>query len=925
MAAKKRVYDLAKEYGMTGQELAAKLRDLGFSRVKSHMTALNEYEVLEIRGRLEAYGIVGESDGDGPDTLGGLKIKRKKKVVAEEKPPAEEEAVDEKTPEVEEVAAEKPVEEAPVEAAPSEEAPAEEAPAEAAPVEEPAVEATPEEISAEEALVEEAPAEEAPVEEPAVEATPEEIAAEAPATEPAEEQPSVLEVEEEPLPTEPVAEEETIVAEAEVVSEEGSGAAVVRPSAKRRAGKVVGFIDPSQFQQQPQRKSQSRRLRSSDDFVPDVRPTLGRDRHAGQVRGDQTRGSLTAQQLREREAGRFLRRRRIQGGPGRGGATRQRGGAATGSPSAGGTAKVEAPITIKKLANTLAVKENQVLRVAIQQIGFGININSLIDEDDAVLLAEEFEVTLEVVEEEEAEEVLLKQLSLDRDAVDSAALVNRPPTVAFLGHVDHGQTPLIDTIRQSRITSGESGGITQHIGAYQVATKQGHAVTIIDTPGHAAFTAMRARGALAVDIVVLVVASDDGVKPQTEEALNHARAAQVPIVVALNKIDKPESNPDRVLNELAALELTPEEWGGETAMLRVSALKNQGIDELLERVFLESEVLELKCDPKGPAEGIVLEAEIEQGKGKVAHLLIKDGCLKRGDVILAGEGYGKVRSIHDDRGKQIKEAGPSQPVEVTGLNELPTVGDKFHVVESLETAREVAEERALKHRQISQLEHRRTLHTDILTAVAESEKTTINLIIKADVQGSVDVLRHQIDQLVHDEMEVKLLHAGVGTVLESDVDLAATSDARILAFHTSSSNKVRQAAERQHVDIKVYRVIYELLDDIRRLMEGELAPEIREEISGHVEIRRVFKSSKFGNIAGCYVLDGKVLRSSKVRLLRDEKVVYTGSVGSLRRESDDTKEVREGFECGILLKDFNDTHVGDVIEAYRLIEIRRTL
>ncbi|MEW6073071.1 MAG: translation initiation factor IF-2 [Planctomycetota bacterium] len=956
MTTKQRVYDLAKEFGMTGQELAAKLRDLGFTAVKSHMTALSDFEILEIRGRLEAYGIVGESAGDGPDALGGLKIKRRKRKAAEgeeEVPPAAGAAVAPAAPAAPAVPTAPPPVAVPAAAAAPPAAPplgveelAERGaaaegpapppgagietvrPAPAAPA--PPPEAVPAEVRRALAPAAMAPAAaEAPVrpaEDAFAAAPPEGAEIGAAVAEEILPPPAPLLAEEAREEGAEVPGEE--IALGEVEGEEEDGTKVVRPSVLRRTGKVVGFIDPAQFQQPAPRRAQSRRLRSTDDLVPDVQPTFGRDRRPGQVRGDQTRGTLTAQELRDRESGRFLRRRRAAGSAEatRKGPRTMRTKAAPGaSPYAGASVAIDAPITIKKLANTLAVKENQVLQVAVQQIGFGININSLIDEDAAMLLADEFDVELEVVEEVEAEESLLKSLSDKREAVAVEDLVDRPPTVAFLGHVDHGKTTLIDTIRQSRIVQGESGGITQHIGAYQVQSQRGHTITIIDTPGHAAFTAMRARGVEAVDVVVLVVAADDGVQPQTEEALNHARAAKVPIVVALNKIDKPEAAPERVMNQLAALGLTPELWGGETAMLHVSGLRGDGIEDLLERVVLESEVLERKCHPEGPAQGIVLEAEIEQGKGKVAHLLVKDGSLNRGDVILAGEGYGKVRSIHDDRGRQIDAAGPSMPVEVTGLNELPTVGDAFHVVESLDEARAVAMERAHKHRLLTQIEQRPILHTDIQEAVEEQEKTTINLIVKADVQGSVEVLKQQIASLQHEEMKVRLLHAGVGSVLESDVDLAATSSARILAFHTSATNKVRQQAEHLGVDIKVYRVIYELLDDIRRLMEGELAPEIKEEVLGHAEIRRVFKSSKLGNIAGCFVLDGKVTRSSRARLLRDGQVVYEGAIASLRREADDAKEVREGFECGLLLKDYNDLRPSDVIEAFRMIEVRRTL
>ncbi len=925
MTAKKRVYDLAKSYGMSGQDLAAKLRDLGFAQVKSHMTALTDADVMTIQARLEAYGIVGESEGRATETVenvGGLKIKRKKKpkAAAAAEPPA--------TP----AAPEAPVVETPKPAIV-------EAAAEVAADPEPTVQPAAASAKAP------SPPEEAPVEvetpaKPVVDA----VEAKAPEVEVVPDAPVTTETEDPapaptPAPTvapdEPVAPTETPSAEAKAPAAPAEskpapkkGAAEDVKEPRKPAGKVVGFIDPSKFERKAPPRPQSRRLRSSDDVTPNVMPTFGRSKNSGQVRGDQTRGDLTAQELREREAGRFLRRRRVQqqGGARRGG--RRGGGFASGpggSPFAGEAVPIGAPVTLKKLANTLSIKENELFRVAMRQMGFGITINSIIDEESAVLLAGEFDVELTVVQEVAAEDQLLSELQEKRESVADENLIQRPPCVAFLGHVDHGKTTLIDTIRTSRIANKEAGGITQHIGAYQVTTKHGNTLTIVDTPGHAAFSAMRARGANAVDIVVLVVAADDGVKPQTEEAYNHAKAAGVPVVVAVNKMDRPEANPERVRNELAALGLTPEEWGGDTAMLEVSGLKGDGVEELLERVFLESEVLELKCHPQGPSSGIVLDAEIEKGKGKVAHLIVQDGTLKRGDVILAGQGYGKVRAIHDDRNKQIKEAGPSVPVEVTGLNELPTVGDHFHVVESLERAREVAAERARTARQADELASRPMRHDTILDAVADADKTSINLIVKADKQGSVEVLKQQIADLHHDEMHVKVVHSGVGAVLESDVDLASNSDSRILAFHTSAASKVRQLADRSGVEIKVYTVIYELLQDIRALMEGSLAPEIQEELQGHAEIRRIFKSSKIGNIGGCYVLDGKITRSSKARLLRDEKVVYTGQIGTLRRESDDAKDVREGFECGIVLKDYNDIRAGDVIEAFRLVEIKRTL
>ena len=887
---------------MTGQELAAKLRDIGFTQIKSHMTALDDVEVLEIQARLEAYGIVGESAAE-TENVGGVKIKRKRKATSEE--------------------AAEPLEEP-------------KAPEPLAPPEPPPV-ARVEPVAKPHPLEPPTP----PVHEPEPEApsTPAPLEAElpplvevAPPTAPSEPEPeAVVEVPAaERVAPAPLAEAPRAPAPPGTVPAEAEGSNIVRPSAKRRGGKVLGFIDPSQFKRAAPAKPESRRLRSSDDVVPDVMPTMGRDRKPGVVRGDTTRGTMTAQELRDREQGRFLRRRGRQGpgapgAPVMGGRREARRDLHNASPLSGGAVAIEAPVTIKKLANTLAVKENQVLSEAMKQVGFGININSTIDNDTAVLLAQEFGVELEVVTEIAAETALLDELSESRRAVGEDKLAKRAPCVAFLGHVDHGKTTLIDTIRKSRIADGEAGGITQHIGAYQVQTQHGHTLAIVDTPGHAAFTAMRARGANAVDLVVLVVAADDGVMPQTEEALNHAKAAGVPVVVALNKIDKPGANSERVKTQLSGLGLQPEEWGGSTAVLEVSGLKGTGIEELLERVFLESEVLELKCHHEGPASGIVLEAEIQQGKGKVAHLLIQDGSLKRGDVILAGEGYGRVRSIHDDRGNQLDEAGPSLPVEVTGLNELPTVGDHFYVVDELEKATDVATERARASRQLSQIERRAVSQENILQAVADAAKPTINLIVKADKQGSVEVLKHQVGLFLHDEMQINLLHAGVGAVSESDVDLATTSGSRILAFHTSANTRVRQMAERGGVEIKIYDVLYDLLEDIKRLMEGELAPEVREEVTGHAEVRRVFKSSKFGNISGCFVLDGSLFRSSQARLLRDSSVVYTGAIGSLRREKDDVREIREGFECGITLKDFDDVREGDVVEAFKVVEVKRSL
>ncbi|MDP6538205.1 MAG: translation initiation factor IF-2 [Planctomycetota bacterium] len=903
--AKKRIHELAKEYGLTGKDLAAKLRDRGFSQVKSHMTAIDDIELLQIQGVLEAHGIVPITSGDDEtvESLGGGLILRKKK--KRKAPPAE--AADEPAPEE----ARQP--EVPAE----EEVTAMEA---AAPVDvpatEPAVEAEPEqeqepELEAESATEPEAveaagapggAAEEGAGPSTSAESVQPEVDDEAPAEEPAEE---------------------------EAVPEAPEPAATTKtrePAGPQ--GKVVGFIDLSKVKTTQPRRSESRRLDSSDEFMPDVRPTLRHDPRRAMMRGDRgSRDSLSAAQLREREAGRYLRRGR--GGPGaaeRRPKSRRDG--PSGSPFSGSTVKIETPITLKKLAEALAVKSNQLMQIAFRQLGFGSvkSQNEVIEEDTAVLLAGELDVELDIIHEVEAEETLIEGLKKKRSEVGEEHLAERSPTLAFLGHVDHGKTTLIDAIRQSQVADGEDGGITQHIGAYQVTTDAGHSLTVIDTPGHAAFTGMRARGARAVDVVVLVVAADAGVQPQTEEAVAHARAASTPIVVAMTKVDRAEANPQRVLQQLGGLELHPEAYGGETGVVEVSGITGQGIQELLERVVLESEILELQCHPESPAVGVVLEAEVQQGKGIVAQLLVQDGTLSRGDVILAGEGYGKVRSMHDDRDELLEQAGPSTPVECSGLSALPGIGEPFHVVDKLEEAKEVAEERSRKSRAATMAERRRADTEGLLQQVTSGNKRElVNIIIRADVQGSAEVLRQAVGDLAHEEVEARVLQVGVGAVNENDILLASTSEALVVAFRVGVNAEARKTADRENIEIKNFGVLYDVLDHVRGLMEGSLAPEVREEITGHAEIRRVFRSSKFGNIAGCFVLDGTIARDQRVRLLRDGTVVHAGRLASIRREKDDAREVREGFECGLLLRGYNDIRENDVIEAFKEIEIKRTL
>ncbi|MBI5363767.1 MAG: translation initiation factor IF-2 [Planctomycetes bacterium] len=917
MTQKKRIHDLAKEYGISGQELAKKLKDRGsFGPIKSQMSVLDDFQVLQAQGLLEAEGLrpVGSAPAatateTATDLLAGGIVKKKKKKLS-------------LTGDVEEEKAE-PEPPAPVPAAPMA---AVATPAPAAParrIEPPAPEPIKEAI----ALV--ATGAPTPVDEPEstavaaelVESAPPELAATAPETRGSSEVEPPVAAEAEP---------------AKVITPVPAAS----PAARKPAGKVLGFIDLSKLKSnQPKRPTQeSRRLRSKDDVAPNVQPTLGHDKNKALVRGDRgTRGNLSAGQLREQQGNRFLRRAGPikPGQPGAPGQTsgpreRSRGREGGVSPYAGTAVDIDLPVTVKKLAEKLSVKPNEVLGAAMRGLGMSpmqVNINTILDDDTATMLAEEFEVQLKIRRIAEAEEALIQSLTQKRSDVQATSLSLRPPTVAVLGHVDHGKTTLIDAIRHSRVAEGEAGGITQHIGAYQVETKKGHKLTIIDTPGHAAFTSMRARGAKAVDIVVLVVSADDGPMPQTEEALNHARAAKVPIVVALTKVDKPEANPKRAMEQISArLGLHPEEWGGTTAMLPVAALKGQGVEELLERVFLESEVLELKCHPEGPAKGVVLEAEIHEGKGIVAHLLIQDGTLNRGDVILAGEGYGKVRSMHDDLGRVVTTAPPSLPVEVMGLDKLPSVGETFYVLDSLAKAKEVAEEREKKTRALQLASERRTMDaTTLLRAVAESKRQYINLVVRADVGGSVEVLKSALSQLKHEEVEVRVLHAGVGAVTENDVMLAASSGGTIISFHASTNDKARIVAEREGVDIRYYEVLYELLDDMRDLMEGLLAPEMREEVTGHAGVRAIFKSSKVGQISGCMVLDGSLFRDSKIRVLREGKVVHNGALSSLKRVKDDAKEVREGFECGLTVRDFPEPQIGDVLEAFKITKVKRGL
>jgi translation initiation factor IF-2 len=551
----------------------------------------------------------------------------------------------------------------------------------------------------------------------------------------------------------------------------------------------------------------------------------------------------------------------------------------------------------------------------MMKMGVMATINQPIDQDTATLVVEEFGHTAIALKEDQLEQQLL-ETSADIE------MLPRAPVVTIMGHVDHGKTSLLDYIRTTKVAAGEAGGITQHIGAYQVQTPKG-LITFIDTPGHAAFTAMRARGANVTDIVILVVAADDGVMPQTIEAINHARAAEVPIVVAVNKIDKHGADPDRVKNDLGKQNVIPEEWGGDVMFVNVSAKTGEGIDKLLESVLLQAEVLDLKAPTSGLAVGVVLESSIEKGRGPVATVLVKRGTLKAGDPIIAGQEFGRVRALFDALGKQVPEAGPAQPVQVLGLSDAPGAGDDLLVVESERKAREVALYRQGKYRDVLLAGATKKVE-DVFSQIGENAGQFVNLIVKADVQGSAEALRDSLSKIGTDEASVKVIASGVGGITESDVSLAAASRARIIGFNVRADGAARTAMKEQGVEINYYSVIYEALDDVRSWVSGMLKPEIKEQIVGLAEVREVFRSSKFGTVAGCLVTEGVIKRGNPVRVLRENVVIHQGELDSLRRFKDDVAEVRGGTECGIGVVKYNDIRVGDQIECFARFEVARS-
>ena len=570
-------------------------------------------------------------------------------------------------------------------------------------------------------------------------------------------------------------------------------------------------------------------------------------------------------------------------------------------------------ITVAELAQKMSLKGAEVVKKMLQ-MGALVTINQVIDQETAVLVAEELGHKARAVKENAAEEAILKESKTQGE------LQSRPPVVTIMGHVDHGKTSLLDYIRRTKVAAGEAGGITQHIGAYHVDTDKG-SITFLDTPGHAAFTAMRARGAQCTDLVILIVAADDGVKPQTVEALQHAQAAGVPIIVAVNKIDKPGAEPDRVKQELTQYNIVPEEWGGDAMFVNISAKTGQGVDELLDTILLQAEILELKASTTGAAQGVVVESRLDKGRGPVATVLVQQGCLRRGDILLAGMQYGSIRALLDEQGKMVESAGPSIPVEVLGLSDVPKAGDIAIVVPNERKAREVALFRQGKFREIKLARQKNSRLENMFKDVNVVQAVNLNIVLKADVQGSVEALCDALVNLSTDKVTVSIAGSGVGGITESDVNLAIASRAIIIGFNVRADAAARRLVDAENVDLHYYSIIYDVLDEVKKALLGKLAPEFKEEVVGMAQVREVFHSSKFGDIAGCMVIDGVIKRNNPIRVLRNNVVVYEGALESLKRFKDDASEVRQGMECGIGVKDYNDIKVGDQIEVFHKIQV----
>jgi translation initiation factor IF-2 len=872
MSSKVRVYEVARDLGMDNKALVALFQSVGVSEVRNHMSAVAPEAVDRVKRHLEkqkAQKVVEERIR--PTVVKRRAIKKpappKEKEVAAEAKPAPAPAVQKraKAAPVAPAPAAEPAVEKPAPAAEPPAAPVAKAPEPAEP--EPAPARADERPAA--AAPEPAQVDKKPEPAPAAEAKP--AAAAKPVPAPAEKKP-------EPPPPPPA-----------------------RPSSPPKTGIDVWEGRPGvPMPQQPRGGPTPRRVQY-DAKAPGA---MGGRHRGGPVR--MGRG------MRHRGIG-SLSRPKGSGQP----VTQER-------SAHKKVVKIEGSVGLQSLGGKIGIKATELLMKLIRLGMTGVNINSTLDAETAKIVANEFGWEVEDVAVTEEEAIVAAQGLETTDEDENKK--PRPPVVTVMGHVDHGKTSLLDQIRKANVVAGEAGGITQHIGAYSVDTPRGR-ITFLDTPGHEAFTAMRARGAQTTDIVILVVAADDGVMPQTKEAVNHARAAKVPIVVAINKCDKPDAQPERVRRELSEVGLVPEEWGGDTLFTEVSAVTRQGVDELLEQVVLQAEVLDLKANPDKPAVGVVVEAQLDRGKGPVATVLVTEGTLNRGDVILAGAAYGKVRAMLDAKAHNVGAAGPAIPVSVIGLNDVPSAGDPVHVVTDMKKAQEIADTRKIKERRslMPAGGAQRMSLEDLARAMSEDEQLELKVIVKADVQGSVEALAESLQKLSTEKVKVSVVHAAVGAITEGDVNLAVAAGAIIIGFNVRPAGKASSLAQKESIEIRQYNVIYNVVDDVKAAMEGMLAPKLVEKALGKAEVRQVFRISKAGTVAGCMVIEGLVRRNASGRLFREGKQVWEGKIEGLKRFKEDAREVKEGFECGISLEGQNDIKEGDIIEAFEVEEVKQTL
>ncbi|MDW7644586.1 MAG: translation initiation factor IF-2 [Desulfuromonadales bacterium] len=935
---KTRVYELAQKLGLENKDLLERLQEAGID-AKTHMSVLEEDDVR----KFEAASTPAVEKIEEERITPGIIRRRRKEVppaataASAEEPSAPEKVEETAAPSEEKVA--KATAETPVSVAKKDEpaAPVKAKAADKKGDDTPVKEATAEKVVAETAVEEPAPkaAAPAPKAEPEMPAKAQETVVKAPTAAPSAKE-------------QPPAEEKTV-----------SAPKATKPTASR--AKILGRVElPRQAPaQQPGRRAEAPAAHRGEGGAPD-RGALRREAGApAKRRGDMGAGRPSAPTLPPPSLGEPFAGKEVRGGKkkkkGKGAdysesqgdglrrkgrrevfepdhADRSRRGRKAAKPikkteitvskAIKRIIKISDVITVGELAKRMGIKANDLIRELMRQ-GTMVTINHPLDFDTAAILASEFNYEVENVAFDE--ETVLEHAGIKEGEKENPEdLKGRPPVVTIMGHVDHGKTSLLDAIRATNVTEGEAGGITQHIGAYDVEL-DGRKISFLDTPGHEAFTAMRARGAKVTDIVILVVAADDGVMPQTKEAINHSKAAEVPIIVAINKMDKPEANPDRVKQELTEFGLVPESWGGETIFVEVSAKQRLNIDQLLEMILLQAEVMDLKANPDKHAKGAIVEARLDKGRGPVATVLVQEGTLRIGDPIVSGVHFGRVRTMTDDRGGRVTEAGPSVPVEVTGLSGVPDAGDTFHAVDDEKTAKDVAQHRQQKLREAELAKTSKISLEQLYARIQQGDVKELKVIIKGDVQGSVEAVKDSLLKLSTDACRLLVIHTGVGGITESDVTLATASDAIVLGFNVRPEAKATSLAEAEGVDIRLYNIIYDAVADIRDAMEGLLAPTFREKHLGRAEVRETFSISKVGTIAGCYVVDGKILRSSQVRLVRDSVVVWEGKLSSLKRFKDDVKEVATGYECGISLENYNDIKVGDFIEAFEMEAIKTTL